>query len=176
MFMGGAGRPHTPRNVSIPKAPLQAPTSMADEVAAGPSSRPSAAELPFGPVSQLVSDVLPPGVTAGSDVARLMQGYLGEFLDLMTAQANERAEAENKNTISEAHMLGALDDLGFGHQTASLSASASASADSAPSMKRQKKGKRGALPPGMTEEESLRLQQELFAQAKAAMTGSTPVL
>ena len=149
---------------------------VASQLAAGPSSRPSAAELPFGPVSQLVSDVLPPGVTAGSDVARLMQGYLGEFLDLMTAQANERAEAENKNTISEAHMLGALDDLGFGHYTASLSASASASADSAPSMKRQKKGKRGALPPGMTEEESLRLQQELFAQAKAAMTGSTPVL
>ena len=37
----------------------------------------------------------------------------GEFLQMLTSEANEAASAEKKKTLSEAHLLGALRKLGY---------------------------------------------------------------
>ena len=46
---------------------------------------------------------------------------------MLTAEANEKAKAEGKNTISEAHTLFALQKLGFGHYESSLPVTSSGS-------------------------------------------------
>ena len=46
--------------------------------------------------------------------------WAAEFLQMLTAEANEKAKAEGKNTINEAHTLFALQKLGFGHYESNL--------------------------------------------------------
>ena len=124
--------------------------------------------LPMAPIDKLLKQELGSEMKAAADVAPLLQSYLGEFLVLLTTKANESAAGDKRNMITEAHILKALDELGFKHHSDNLRARSI----NAPSARKQGKGKRkrGGLPEGMTEEESLRLQQELFASAKAAFS------
>ena len=132
----------------------------------------SATAFPFATVAKLVKEVMPPDMKAAADVAPLVQSYLSAFVQLLAKQANEKAIAEKKNTLTEAHLRTALDELGFAHYAPSLPPADDGAEDGAPARKKQKK-KRATLPPGMTEEESLRLQQELFASARELQSGQS---
>ena len=132
------------------------------------------ASLPLAAVAKVVKEALPDGLRCASEVAPLVQSCLGEFLQMLASQANEKAAAEGKSTISEDHMRRALDDLGFGHY-ASAAAAAGAGARTASSRgdapssgggkagrKRKAKGKASEL----SEEELLKAQEALFASAR----------
>jgi hypothetical protein len=141
----------------------------------------------------MVKEALPANIRCGAEVGPLMQSCMNgvhvrprarhaasprallptlarwrartssaEFLQMLTSQANEKASAANKNTISEHHLFAALDELGFGNLKERLGAAAEPPAKRA---KGKRIAKRGA-PEGMTPEELLRMQQELFASAR----------
>ena len=96
-----------------------------------------------------------------------------EFVQMLTHQANEKAG----NTINESHVLAAVEELGFGHYTADLPASApkgGAAGDGAEGKGRKRKLKRAQPPPGISEEEMIRQQQALFASARELMHGQSP--
>mmetsp|Transcript_15050 Transcript_15050/g.48407 ORF Transcript_15050/g.48407 Transcript_15050/m.48407 type:complete len:147 (-) Transcript_15050:201-641(-) len=69
--------------------------------------------LPRAAVAKLVKERLPPHLRAKPDVAALLSEMAGEFLQMLTSEANEAASAEKKKTLSEAHLLGALRKLGY---------------------------------------------------------------
>ena len=99
---------------------------------------------------------------------------------MVATQANERATAEGKTAITEAHAIAALTDLGFGHycEAAGGDAPKQSATSAAPAewkrvdRKVGKKAKRKQPPDGMSEEDLLRMQQELFASARANMASS----
>lgn len=137
------------------------------------SSR-SEASLPLNAVTKLVKEALPDGVRCDAAVSPLVQACLGEFVQMLASQASERATAEKKATVSEAHALFALEELGFGHYAAACrpaeqSATGNKLIDGGG---RKKKGKRKLPDHGLSQEELLRQQQELFAGAAAAYGGA----
>ena len=134
------------------------------EQPSGPG-RSADASLPLAPIAKLLKEELSPGVKASADVVPMLQGYLSEYLHLLTSKAMEKANEQKKSTISKGHVLKTLEELGFAHYAATFSPVAEVAA----SANKQKRAKpRHRLPAGMTEEESLMFQQELFASAKAA--------
>ena len=92
---------------------------------------------------------------------------------MLTQQANEHASREGKNTISEAHAAAALDELGFGHYRGGADSSATDGAAAAPGERKRggKRKQRGGPPSGLSEEELLRMQQALFAEARRSVQG-----
>ena len=88
---------------------------------------------------------------------------LAEFLQILTAQANEASNEGGKNTITEAHVLKALGDLEFKQYASQLQAAQPA--DKPAPLRKKNKMKDS----GLSEEELLRMQQELFAESKQKM-------
>ena len=131
--------------------------------------------------ASIVKEHLPSGVKSAADTAPLLAQCMAEYLRLLTTHANEQAGAEQKkstsiNTISEAHTAKAIEACGFGHHRAASSSSASSSqlpssSDDAlgPPDAAERKGKKRKLKkpaPELSEEELLRMQQELFSAAR----------
>lgn len=121
-------------------------------------------------VTKLIKEQLPEGLRCHADVAPLVQACLSEFLQMLTAQANEKATAEKKNTINESHALKALEELGFGHYHTDAQGAAAPGEE----RKKAKKPKKGLSSSGLSEEELLKMQQELFASARQSVSATEP--
>lgn len=85
-----------------------------------------------------------------------------EFLQNLTAQANDVSSGEGKNTITEVHLLKALKDLDFQHYASQLESAQ-------PAEKPAPRKKNKAKDSGLSQEELLRMQQALFAESKQKM-------
>ena len=88
---------------------------------------------------------------------------VSEFLQILTDQANAASSEGGKNTITEAHVLKALNDLEFKRFAAQVQDLAQPAAQPPPRKKNKMKDS------GLSQEELLRMQQELFAGAKQKM-------
>ena len=139
-----------------------------DELAAGDSGA-GAATLPQNTVNQLLKELLK-GRRCSADVNVVVHECLGEFLQMLTMQANEACTNAGKSTISESHIEAALKELGFPHYVPlccqPAAAEASASGEGA---KKARRGKRKQPPSSLSQEELLRMQQELFANARQSV-------
>lgn len=124
--------------------------------------------IPRAAIEKIIREQLLQGCKFSPDAPLLLQSVLREFVQMLATQANERATAQNKNTVSEAHATDALEELGFKH-LADARETGSEATISEPKPAGRKKGKKRAQPSGMSEEELLRAQQELFASARQAM-------
>ena len=89
-----------------------------------------------------------------------------EFLQILTDQANAASSEGGKNTITEAHVVKALKDLEFKHFAAQVEDLAQPAAKAPPRKKNKMKDS------GLSQEELLRMQQELFAESKQKMGAS----
>jgi hypothetical protein len=89
-----------------------------------------------------------------------------EFLQILTDQANAASSEGGKNTITEAHAVKALKDLEFKHLAAQVEDLAQPAAKAPPRKKTKMKDS------GLSQEELLRMQQELFAESKQKMGAS----
>ena len=144
--------------------------------------------LPEG--TRLAADVTPL-------VSACLSEFLEMVTTQANAKATEKRKSEDSMvSINQPHVLAALDELGFGHYAEGGSSSSSSgamppplplpdggdsfdgSAAAAPTpapaaaaAAGRKKGKKKRGPPdsGLSEEELLRMQQELFASAKQNM-------
>lgn len=133
------------------------------------------ASFPLKTVANLVKESLPTGTKCSADVAPLMQSCLGEFLKMLTSQANEKAGADGKTQISEAHMDSALKELGFGHYVPSAPAPSTAGgAAPAGGKLAGKKRKKIGKPSELSHEELLKAQEALFAEAKQQSSEAAP--
>ena len=87
-----------------------------------------------------------------------------------------QAAAKAKNMINDVHIYDSLDELGLGHLAPHPNADDGHQISSAArgSAKRAKGKRKITNPSGLTEEELLRMQQELFASARQQYQPPTP--
>ena len=132
----------------------------------------SEAALPQASVDKLLKELLkeraPDGPRCSVDVQILMRTCLEEFLQMLTTQAHEVSTKAGKKTICEEHIDVALEQLGFGHYITPDDDAMQGGAEGDAKPKRKAKRKRGAVGAGsgLSEEELLRMQHELFAGAR----------
>ncbi|KAJ5110627.1 CBF/NF-Y family transcription factor [Penicillium argentinense] len=149
--------------------------------------------LPKATVQKIITEILPPssGQTFSKDARDLLMECCVEFITLISSEANEISEKEAKKTIACEHVEKALTELGFAEYVPEIQAVAEehreqlkvsefiSASDQAgleelleeegadPSFLFQSREKKQSKmeQSGLSEEELLRQQQELFRSA-----------
>ncbi|KAF2747380.1 histone-fold-containing protein [Sporormia fimetaria CBS 119925] len=120
--------------------------------------------LPKATVQKIINEILTndAGITFAKDSRDLLIECCVEFITLISSQANEIAEKEAKKTIACEHVKAALEELEFREYVpAILEVAADYKKQQASREKKQSKIELS----GLSEEELMRQQQELFRQA-----------
>eukprot|EP00116_Pleurobrachia_bachei_P013972 sb/3474234/ len=118
--------------------------------------------LPRSSVNKMIKEVLP-HLRVANNSRELILNCCTEFIMLLSSHSNEICEKKNKKTILPEHVIEALRELGFGDYVPEVNDVLSNFKSEISSRKRSNK-KLDKL--GISEEELLRQQQELFAQAR----------
>jgi len=120
--------------------------------------------LPKATVSKMISELLPNDIVCAKETRDLVIECCVEFIHLISSEANEICEQESKKTIAPEHIISALKRLGFDSFTAEVE-------DVLKDHKQQQKDREKKVSKfeqsGMTEEELLAKQEELFAASRA---------
>jgi len=118
--------------------------------------------IPRAALNKMIKEVVP-NVRVATDARELILACCTEFIHVLSAEANDLCERQQKKTISPEHILAALDNLGFScYKDEAKTVLQEAKAVAA--KKRHASTKLENL--GIPEEELLRQQQELFAKAR----------
>ena len=121
--------------------------------------------MPRSTVAKLLKDVTPGELKCSTEAQALLGECLDEFVQMLTAEANEASASEKKKTLSEAHVLAALHKLGFGR----FAAACEGLADPKAARRAEAKAKHKAHQSELSTDELLRIQQDLFASARQSM-------
>ncbi|KAL6050017.1 negative cofactor 2 transcription regulator complex subunit ncb2 [Balamuthia mandrillaris] len=124
--------------------------------------------LPKATVSKIIKEMLPPGIKCANETRDLILECCVEFIHLISSEANEICSKENKKTIAPQHILDALQMLGFEEYLEEVR-SVSKEVEN---MEKPKKIRKSLESSGLSQEELLREQQELFARARSALNSS----
>ena len=132
-------------------------------------------------VQKIINEILAndPGVTFAKDTRDLLIECCVEFITLISSEANEIAEKEAKKTIACEHVKAALEELDFGdYVPAILEVAADYKKQqavcrlilrwrrcAANALQNREKKQSKIEQSGLTEEELIRQQQELFRSA-----------
>ncbi|KAF5388196.1 hypothetical protein D9615_000195 [Tricholomella constricta] len=130
----------------------------------GPPPADDDLSLPKATVAKMISDLLPSDVVCAKETRDLVIECCVEFIHLISSEANEICEQESKKTIAPEHIIAALKRLGFDSFTTEVE-------DVLKDHKQQQKDREKKVSKfeqsGMTEEELLAKQEELFAASRA---------
>lgn len=107
-----------------------------------------------------------PHIRVANESRELILNCCTEFIHLISSEANEICNQKNKKTISAEHILEALDKLGFNDFKRDAVNVLNDCKQAAAKRRRQSTRLENL---GIDEDELLRQQQELFAQARQAM-------
>ncbi|KAI9836096.1 MAG: hypothetical protein M1819_001712 [Sarea resinae] len=120
--------------------------------------------LPKATVQKIITEILPSssGLTFAKDARDLLIECCVEFITLISSEANDLAEKEAKKTIACEHVTKALEELGFEDYVQEVLAVAN---DHREQQKTREKKQSKMEQSGLSEEELLRQQQELFKSA-----------
>ncbi|KAL5120604.1 negative cofactor 2 transcription regulator complex subunit ncb2 [Pleosporales sp. CAS-2024a] len=120
--------------------------------------------LPKATVQKIVQDILAtePGMTFAKDSRDLLIECCVEFITLISSEANEIAEKDAKKTIACEHVKAALEELDFGDYVPAVLHVAQ---DYKKQQQNREKKQTKIEQSGMTEEELIRAQEELFKSA-----------
>ncbi|KAH3798082.1 hypothetical protein DPMN_151672 [Dreissena polymorpha] len=118
--------------------------------------------IPRASLNKMIKEVIP-NVRVANDARELILNCCTEFIHLVSTEANDICNKQMKKTISPEHVLAALDSLGFGaYKEDATEVLREAKAVAA----KRRRGSTRLENLGIPEEELLRQQQELFAQAR----------
>ncbi|ORY08302.1 histone-fold-containing protein [Basidiobolus meristosporus CBS 931.73] len=119
--------------------------------------------LPKATVQKLINEMMPDDIVCAKDTRDLLIDCCVEFIHLIASEANEICEKEAKKTIAAEHVIASLQTLGFENYLPEVQ-------EVFKEHKKQQKDrdrKSSRLEnSGMSEEELLRNQAMLFAQAR----------
>ncbi|RIA97304.1 histone-fold-containing protein [Glomus cerebriforme] len=119
--------------------------------------------LPKATVTKLITEMLPSDITCAKDTRDLLIDCCVEFIHLIASEANEICEKEAKKTIAAEHVITALQTLGFENY---LSEVQEVFKEHKKLQKDRDKKSSRLENSGMTEEELLKQQEQLFAQSR----------
>ncbi|MCJ1334911.1 hypothetical protein MMC09_000177 [Bachmanniomyces sp. S44760] len=120
--------------------------------------------LPKATIQKIITEILgdKSGLTFGKDARDLLIDCCVEFITLISSEANEIAEKESKKTIATEHIDKALRDLGFPEYVQEV---LSVAGEHKEQLRTREKKTSKMEQSGLSEEELLRQQQELFRSA-----------
>ncbi|KAF2828745.1 histone-fold-containing protein [Ophiobolus disseminans] len=120
--------------------------------------------LPKATVQKIVQDILAsePGMTFAKDSRDLLIECCVEFITLISSEANEIAEKDAKKTIACEHVKAALEELDFGDYVPAI---LDVAQDYKKTQQNREKKQTKIEQSGLTEEELIRAQEELFKSA-----------
>lgn len=122
--------------------------------------------LPKSTIVKHIKEVLPQDVRCAGDSTELLLECCTEFVQLVSTEANEAAAKDGKATITPEHVLSALDKAGFGDLVPEVRLAWEAFKDDAKQGPKLAHRKTKAEEEGMSEEQQIALQQQLFAAAR----------
>ncbi|KAJ1761991.1 negative cofactor 2 transcription regulator complex subunit ncb2 [Coemansia sp. RSA 2523] len=120
--------------------------------------------LPRATVYKLIGEMLPDDIACAKDTRDLLLDCCNEFIHLIASESNEICEKEAKKTIAAEHVLAALHELGFEKYVTEVQEAYNEHRKQQTKDRGRKSAKLNQL--GMSEEELLRSQELLFAQAR----------
>jgi len=120
--------------------------------------------LPKATVAKMIAELLPNDVVCAKETRDLVIECCVEFIHLISSEANEICEQENKKTIAPEHIITALTRLGF---TTFAPEVESVLKDHKQQQKDREKKVSKFEQSGLTEDELLAKQEELFAASRA---------
>ncbi|XP_065890365.1 protein Dr1-like [Dysidea avara] len=126
--------------------------------------------LPRTAVNKLIKEIVP-HARIPNDTRDLLLSCCSEFIHLIASEASEISDREQRKTILPEHIIEALTGLGFTEYMEDVKSVYQEYKVQA-AKRRREKSKLEKL--GIPEEELLRQQQELFAQARAQQLQSNP--
>eukprot|EP00033_Pygsuia_biforma_P002845 GCRY01003139.1.p1 GENE.GCRY01003139.1~~GCRY01003139.1.p1 ORF type:complete len:152 (-),score=32.90 GCRY01003139.1:162-617(-) len=128
--------------------------------------------LPKATINTIIKEILPPDVKCSPQTRDFIHNCALEFVHLVSAEANDISQKDNKKTLSAEYIIKALESLGFSQVVAA-----------GEKCLQDFKEVKAARPPkkkdffqdsNMTAEELLKEQQRLFAGSRATMGSSLP--
>lgn len=139
--------------------------------------------IPIATVQKIITEILPPsaGQTFARDARELLIECCVEFITLISSEANEISEKEAKKTIAVEHIEKALTELGFQDYVPDVLAVADEFKDQQKvcfcranwvhgiefgCLQTREKKQNKMETSGMSEEELLRMQEEMFSAAR----------
>lgn len=118
--------------------------------------------LPRASINKMIKEILP-NIRVANESRELILNCCTEFIHLISSEANEVCNSQQKKTINSEHVLSALDRLGFSDYIPDADAVLQDCKAVAAQRRRQSTRLENL---GIPEEELLRQQQELFARAR----------
>ncbi|GME98354.1 hypothetical protein B5S31_g5778 [[Candida] boidinii] len=119
--------------------------------------------LPKATVQKIISEILPSDITFAKDSREALIECCIEFLMMLSTESNDIADRELKKTISTDHVMKAVDELGFGEYLPSLN---KVLKDFKETNKIRERKNNKLQNSGLSEEELLRQQEELFKASR----------
>lgn len=123
--------------------------------------------LPKATITKLVKEFLPGDLRTSSETTEKLLECCTEFVNVVSAAANEVATADKKSTIMPEHVLRALEVLGFGGYVEDVKAAWDHIKEESKNAPKLANRRTKAEEAGLSEQEQIRMQQALFAQARA---------
>lgn len=124
--------------------------------------------LPKATVQKIISEVLPKDIAISKEAREAITECSIEFIMILSTQLNDIAEKEAKKTIASDHVMKALEELGFHNYLHIISRVL----DEHKELNKGKERKNNKfLNSGLSEEELLRQQEELFKKSRARLQG-----
>ncbi|KAJ2063365.1 negative cofactor 2 transcription regulator complex subunit ncb2 [Coemansia sp. S146] len=127
--------------------------------------------LPRATVYKLIAEMMPEDIVCAKDTRDLLLECCNEFIHLIASESNDVCEKEAKKTIAAEHVLAALQDLGFGKYVTEVQEAYDEHRKQQTKDRGRKSTKLSQL--GMSEEELLRSQELLFAEARMRFQSQT---
>mmetsp|Transcript_14560 Transcript_14560/g.25409 ORF Transcript_14560/g.25409 Transcript_14560/m.25409 type:complete len:208 (+) Transcript_14560:70-693(+) len=126
--------------------------------------------LPKATIVKLIKEYLPSDVRLASETSDMLVACCTEFVQSLSSESNDVAMREKKQIIQPEHVLRALEDLGFSAFVSTVAEVAEQCKADAKVSQNQRSAlrKTGAEEEGLTEAEQIALQQQMFADARAA--------
>ncbi|KAI5696153.1 hypothetical protein M8J75_008873 [Diaphorina citri] len=118
--------------------------------------------LPRASINKIIKEILP-NIRVANESRELVMNCCMEFIHLISSEANDICNEQQKKTINAEHVLQALDQLGFGDYKSEAEEVMKDCKIVAANRKKQSNRLENL---GIPEEELLRQQQELFAKAR----------
>lgn len=119
--------------------------------------------IPRAGLNKLIKDVLP-GLRVSGEARDCLAAMGNEFIHRLSTLANRICEQQQKRTITPEHVLEALKQMGFESYVTECESTLT-DLKKAVAERRRKSNSRWDTS-GLSEEELLKMQQELFEQAK----------
>lgn len=120
--------------------------------------------LPRATVQKILTEILPADVVFTKETKEALIECCINFIMIVATESNDIAEQDLKKTISTDHVIRAIESLGFGYYIPVLEEFVESCRTNAKIKEKRKASK--FVKSGLTEEELLAKQQELFKASR----------